>query len=453
MRKQTIIQVVLIIILSVLLLVLIFNAISSTNKTPKSSNNQLDIDKNNSIQTDKIDNEKNKQDNTVDYSKIEFSGDREVSKNESLSNETIVTNIGARNAILVKESGDLTLKESSITKTGDINSQTADFYGTNAAILVNNKGKLSLYDSEIKTDGLHANGVFAYGSGIAKIKNTNINTKQNNSGGIMVAGGGTLYADNLTVTTDGNSSAAIRSDRGGGIMMITNGVYTSNGVGSPAVYSTANITIEEAKLISTKSEGIVVEGKNSVTLKYAKLTDTNTTLNGNSQTYKNIFLYQSASGDASEGTSEFIAENSNILTNNGDTFFVTNTNAIIKLTKNTFSNFNGDFLRIQAGKWGKEGFNGGDVILTLDDQNIEGSIIVDNISTLEMTLDDASYYEGAINSDNTAKSIKLSIKDKTSKIKLTADTYISSLENEDKNNTNIDFNGYKLYINGVAINN
>jgi hypothetical protein len=40
----------------------------------------------------------------------------------------------------------------------------------------------------------------------------------------------------------------------------------------------------------------------------------------------------------------------------------------------------------------------------------------------------------------------------TSKIKLTGDSYITSLEDDDTTYSNIDFNGYKLYVNGVAIN-
>ena len=42
--------------------------------------------------------------------------------------------------------------------------------------------------------------------------------------------------------------------------------------------------------------------------------------------------------------------------------------------------------------------------------------------------------------------------DKESHITLTGDSYITSLENEDTTNSNIDFNGYKLYVNGEAIN-
>lgn len=64
---------------------------------------------------------------------------------------------------------------------------------------------------------------------------------------------------------------------------------------------------------------------------------------------------------------------------------------------------------------------------------------------------DSSIYEGAINAKNEAKSIKLKL-DKTSKITLTEDSYITSLDNEDTTNSNIDFNGYKLYVNGTLIN-
>ena len=126
----------------------------------------------------------------------------------------------------------------------------------------------------------------------------------------MTTGGGTMNAYNLTINTKGTSSAAIRTDRGGGTVTVNKGTYTTTGKGSPAIYSTANITVKNAKLISKASEGIVVEGKNSVSIYNTTLTDTNNTLNGQSTTYKNIFLYQSMSGDASTGSSKFTAKKS-----------------------------------------------------------------------------------------------------------------------------------------------
>ena len=269
----------------------------------------------------------------------------------------------------------------------------------------------------------------------------------------MVTGGGTLTANNVTAETMGNSSAPIRSDRGGGTLTVNGGDYTSNGVGSPVIYSTANITVNNATLTSTSSEGAVVEGKKSITLNNVNLTDTNTSLNGNSETYKNIFLYQSMSGDADQGNASFTAKNSTITTNKGDTIFVTNTTATISLTNNKIINNDktGGFLRIQSGKWGNSGSNGGNVILNAINQVIDGNINVDKISTLIMKLSKNSKYTGTINGGNTAKSIALSL-DSSSTLTLTGDSYITSLENADSTNSNINFNGYKLYVNGKAIN-
>ena len=164
--------------------------------------------------------------------------------------------------------------------------------------------------------------------------------------------------------------------------------------GSPSIYSTAGITVKDATLVAKVSEGIVIEGANTVTIENCDLTDSNTKLNGQSTTYKNIFLYQSMSGDAS---------------------------------------------------------NGGNVTLKMTNQKAEGNIVIDSISTLDMEMAESSYYEGTINGANEAKSITLKL-DSTSKIKLTGDSYVTSLEDADATYSNIDFNGYKLYVNGVAIN-
>ena len=268
----------------------------------------------------------------------------------------------------------------------------------------------------------------------------------------MVTGGGTLTATNVSAETDGNSSAPIRSDRGGGTLTVNGGSYTANGKGSPAVYSTADITVNNATLNSTSAEGVVIEGSNSVTLNNTTLTDNNTSLNGNSETYKNIFIYQSMSGDASEGTGTFNATDSTITTKNGDTFFVTNTTAVINLTNNKITNTDseGALIRIQSGKWGNSGSNGGTVTLNASKQVLDGDVIADSISSLALTMSEGSTYTGKINADDSAKSITLKL-DASSTITLTGDSYITNLENESSDNANINLNGHTLYVNGKAI--
>ena len=219
------------------------------------------------------------------------------------------------------------------------------------------------------------------------------------------------------------------------------------------VSASADVSVSDADLVSKTSEGAVIEGKNSVTLENCKLTDSNTQLNGQSTTYKNIFLYQSMSGDAADGEASFTAKNGSITTKKGDTLYVTNTTATIELENNTITNkdSDGSFLRIQKDSWGNSGSNGGDVTLKMTDQEASGDIDVDSISTLDMTMSDGSVYEGTINGDKTAKPLKLTL-DKSSKIKLTGDSYVSSLDDADEDYSNIDFNGYKLYVDGKTIN-
>ncbi len=395
---------------------------------------------------------------------IAYNGKTTIDDDTTIKEGSYTSTSSDENAILVNGST-TSISNVKVTKTGDSDGgDSTSFYGTNSAILAKSGANLTLKNIEVTTNATGANGVFSYGGSATTnnnssdgttitISDSKITTTKDDSGGIMTTGGGTLNANNLTINTSGTSSAAIRSDRGGGSVNVTKGTYTTTGKGSPAIYSTANIKVNDATLIAKASEGVVIEGKNSVSLENCTLTDTNNTLNGQSTTYKNIFLYQSMSGDASVGNSEFTAKNSTITTNKGDTIYVTNTSSTINLENNTIINNDktGYFLRAKSDSWGTKNENGGDVVLNLTNQKVTGNIYIDEISTLDMTLSNNSYYEGYINNENKSEKINL-ILDKTSKIKLTKDTYITSLNNKDTTNSNIDFNGYKLYVNGKAIN-
>lgn len=412
--------------------------------------------KNNTSSSDKKEHNNN--------SNVVYSGKEEITSSKDIDNKEYTSSAIDENAILISGEVDVNISNSTITKTGDSSEgDNTSFYGINSALIAKDKANVTIKNITVETEANGANGVFCYG-GSATTNNANsdgttitisdsvITTKKDNSGGIMTTGGGIMNANNLTITTYGTSSASIRTDRGGGKVTVNGGTYETYGQGSPTIYSTADITVSNATLKANASEGIVIEGKNSVTLLNSTLIDTNNKLNGKSTTYKNIFLYQSMSGDASTGTSTFTAKNSNITTNKGDTFYVTNTSAVINLENNTIVNNDTSsyFLRIQKDSWGSEGKNGGDVTLNATNESIKGNIAVDDISSLKISLTSSSY-EGSINNLNTKANISL-VLDKNSTIKLTSDTYITSLENADTANSNINFNGYKLYVNGVAIN-
>ncbi len=334
-----------------------------------------------------------------------------------------------------------------IEKTGDSEGDEADFYGENSAVLATNGATLTLSNLNVHTNGTHANGIFSYGEGTTvNISDSTIETEGNCSGGIMTTGGGTTNAENLTIHTTGRSSAAIRSDRGGGTVNVTGGSYSTDGTGSPAIYSTADITVSDAELTSTASEGIVVEGKNSVTLNNVTLRADNNQINSDkSNTYKAVMIYQSMSGDAAEGKASFTMIGGSLTNENGDVFFVNNTVADLTLNDAVITN-NGDgvFLRAEAAGWGNEGSNGGHVNMYATDQEINGDIVVDDISTLNLYLSGSSSLIGAINSDGAKGSVYVELKD-GSTWTLTGDSYIGSLSCEDGS---VDLNGYKLYVDG-----
>ncbi len=336
-----------------------------------------------------------------------------------------------------------------VVKTGESEGDEADFYGENAAIFVTNGAALTLSGISVNTDGKHANGVFSYGEGTTvNISDSVIETSGNCSGGLMTTGGGTMNASNLVIHTTGNSSAAIRSDRGGGTVNVTGGSYTTDGTGSPVIYSTADITVSDASMESTASQGVVVEGQNSVTLNNVNLTANNVTKNSDkSDWYQAVMIYQSMSGDADEGLASF-AMNGGTLTNlNGDVFFVNNTTAAINLSGAEIINEDEDgvFLRAAAAGWGSEGSNGGHVTLTAAQQTINGDMLVDEVSTLNLYLTKTSSFTGAINPDGTAGDVYVEIED-GSTWTLTGDSYITALT---CGTGSIDLNGFKLYVNGV----
>ena len=438
--KKTLLYMIIIIVLILILGVLWFFIITDNNDTTNNSNFEMN---NNSSAT--------------------YSATKEISSNEDITSGDYKSSNADENAILLTGSIKSSLSNITVNKTGDSDGgDNTSFYGTNSAILAKAGANVTIKNATITTNATGANGVFSYGGSATtnnasgdgttvNISNSKITTTKDNSGGIMTTGGGIMKATNLTINTAGTSSAAIRSDRGGGTVTVNKGTYKTTGKGSPTIYSTADITVKNATLTATASEGVVIEGKNSVTLENVKLTDTNNTLNGQSTTYKNIFLYQSMSGDAATGKATFTSKNSTITTNKGDSFYVTNTTATINLENNKIVNNDstGNFLRIQKDSWGNSGSNGGTVTLNLNKQTVTGNIVVDSISKLTMKLTSKSSFTGAINNSKQGE-VSLEL-DKTSTITLTGDTYVKSLTNADSTNSNINLNGYKLYVNGVEL--
>ncbi|MGE4215286.1 MAG: hypothetical protein AB7E42_11005 [Anaerotignaceae bacterium] len=375
-----------------------------------------------------------------------------IDTDTQISGETYTSSGDDENALRV-DGSTVTLDDITVEKTGGESSNTedGDFYGQNAGLLALNGSTVTIKNAMVNTSAVNGNGVFSYGEGTTvNISDSTIRTTERNSGGIHATGGGTTNATNLDVETQGASSAAIRSDRGGGNVNVSGGQYVTNGTGSPAIYSTANISAEDAVLTANNSEGIVIEGKNSVALNNCTVTgNMSGTYNDFSENIHCVMIYQSMSGDAEIGHSTFSAEGGSITSKNGDLFYVTNTTCDISLSDVALTLANENLLTVAGNSssrgWGTSGANGGDVTFTADGQVLKGNINVDSISSLDMTMNNGTNFTGTINNGGEAGTVSVKM-DSSSTWTLTGDSYISSFEGDI---SNVVSNGYQLYVDGV----
>ncbi|MBR3663245.1 MAG: hypothetical protein IKN64_01155 [Desulfovibrio sp.] len=376
--------------------------------------------------------------------------------------------VDAQCALLITAQGNVSLTSPTVKKSGGPSNadDNYNFYGINSGILVKDGGTVSITGGTITTTAVGANAVFSYGGNggtngaagdgtIVILTDTVIRTYESGSGGIMTTGGGSMTANNVTVETDGQSSAPIRTDRGGGTVDVNGGTFVSNGLGSPAIYSTAQITVDDAMLTSNLSEGVCIEGKNSVELNNCTLTVNNTQTNGNAQFLDAVILYQSMSGDSSEGTSSFSMTGGTLINKSGHLFHVTNTDAFINLSDVTIQDSGvGVLLSVCDDGWSGASNR---ATLTISDQAISGDILVGDNSSLTLNIADRSTFTGNISGEivNTqGSSISTEIGsvtvtlDATSKWYLDDDTYIDAFTGTA---ANVITNGHTLYVDNVAL--
>ena len=386
-----------------------------------------------------------------------YTAANEYTEDTTVSNETIESTGTDENAALISSGASVTLDNDTITRTSEDSKggDNSSFYGVGAAVLATD-GTAYVKDGSVTTDAAGGAGLFAYGDGTVYASGTTVKTTQDTSGGVHVAGGGTLYGWDLNVETNGESSAAIRSDRGGGTMVIDGGTYVSNGVGSPAIYSTADIAVSNASLTANGSEAICIEGLNSIHLYDCDLTGNMSDLDQNDNTWT-VILYQSMSGDSEVGNSTFQMNGGSLTSGNGGVFYTTNTESTITLSNVdiTYNDDNEFFLQCTGNTnqrgWGQSGANGADCHFTGISQDMQGNVIWDSISNLDFYLTEGSSLTGAVVDDESYAgeggagycNVYVSA---DSTWTVTGDSTVSSLENE---GTIIDSEGKTVTIQGT----
>ncbi len=339
---------------------------------------------------------------TNNTSQITTEGVVDVSDSQELSKKTLSATSLDESAIVVNNGGSLNATGLTISKSGESsNTENSEFYGLNAAVLVQKGSEATIKDTTIETNATGANAIFSTGeNAITNVSNTKITTTGDSSRGLDATYGGTINANKVTITTSGQHCAAVATDRGEGTVTVKNSTLNTNGKGSPCVYSTGTISVSNSK---------------------GTATDSTLTISKKSKVYETSPM-----------------------------FFITNTDAVINL-ENTKLNYGSNQLVTVSGndgEWGSQGSNGGNLTFNATNQTLNGNISVDNISTASFVLK-SSTLTSTINSENNAKEVNLSL-DSSSKWIVTGDSYVTTLTLENNDLSLIEDNGHTIYYDASA---
>jgi hypothetical protein len=364
---------------------------------------------------------------------------------ETQDGQTYTATEQDESGILVTDGASLTLTNATVNTSGDSSDTgSSSFYGLNAAVVALTQGTITMSGGSITTSGSGANGAFAVGEGsVINLSDLTITATGGGGHGVMTTQGGTVNLTNVTMNTAGGSSAPLATDRGGGTVTATDCAATCSGQNSPCIYSTGVITVNGGTYTTTGSEMAVIEGANSIILNDVDLSSSFADKWG-------VMIYQSMSGDAegTQGTFTMTGGRLALTAATGALFYCNNSTAIITLTGVDVSAGSGILINAAAGNWGTTGSNGGSVVMTTDSQTLTGDVTADNISTVNLTLQNSSSLSAAINADNTALEARLTL-DATSAWDVTADSYLTSLTLSagvsGTTITNVTGNGHTVY--------
>lgn len=396
-------------------------------------------------------NKKNKQPEVPENERQEENIEIEYLNTVNIENQKVTTENDDEIAIKVEEKSKGIISKTIVEKNGDSSDlRLSDKMGWNSAIQVNKSSDITIEETTVKTNGSGASGIVATGNNaVIKISNSTIEIKNERSKGLLASKGGTIYADNITVTTKEFKSSAVATDFGDGTIKVTNSTIKISGEKSAGVYATGDIEVYNSSIESEQGEGAVIDGNGIITL-----TDVDVISNGR----RAVMIYYTGPNMGETNKGRFTMNNGSVTAKGNEGFYVMNTSTEINLENVEMNLISGIFLKASVdeyGELGQEGniveSEGGEAIVNCVNQIINGNILVDNQSTVELNLTKKSEYTGEINNANTGRKVIIKL-DSNSKLTLTADSYITKLENEDTKNSNIKFNGYKLYVNGTAIN-
>jgi hypothetical protein len=291
-------------------------------------------------------------------------------------------------AIWVKNGGRLTLSNPTVTTSGNTSSNDgSSFFGLNAAVLASRGGRIAMERGSVTSTGSGANGLFATGQGaLIEASELQIRATGNGGHGAMTSKGGAISLKDSAIFTTDAHAAAIATDRGGGTIVAVNCKLVTMGEGSPALYSTGVLTGDGLYGDAGISEAIVIEGRNTVTLR-------DSTMIGRKN---GAMIYQSFSGDAQGTGGSLSMTGGTFVAEKGAVIYATNGEAHVTLDKVAVRADSGVLARASADRWGTPGKNGGHLFLTAVREELLGDITADDVSTIAVKLTHGTTLGGTV---------------------------------------------------------
>lgn len=237
-------------------------------------------------------------------------------------------------------------------------------------------------------------------------------------------------------------SGGVATDRGGGNISVDGGTISTEGSGSPIVYSTGDIEVSDVTGTASESQLVGMEGLKTVLIRNSTLSSSQTGKTASDPVADGVIIYQSTSGDAESTTGEaatFQAVDSKLSSaiQSGSMFYLTNTSADVVL-KNTELDFASSVARLlyaagnDANNWGQAGSNGATVKFTGIGQQLAGDVVADTISSVDLHLTEGTTWAGAAsieqNAAGSTSDAPMTVNiDGSSQWTVTADSTVSSL--------------------------
>lgn len=186
---------------------------------------------------------------------------------------------------------------------GSANTMQYDYSGSYSVSLTVGEDSTAVIDgTDITVSSSGSNGVFATDSGTALVNDTSIETMADNSRGLDATYGGTILANKITADTQGGHSAIVATDRGGGSISLADATLSTAGSGSPLLYSTGDIQVNNVSGTSSGSQIAGMEGLNTILIKDSTLESTVTGKTASDPIANGIIIYQPTSGGVTADT-------------------------------------------------------------------------------------------------------------------------------------------------------